>query len=60
MAWAEIYLARFPERPESARLLDLLTRAEPDFRPMVDDYGGGNTTCLFARPSGPAVPATST
>jgi poly(beta-D-mannuronate) lyase len=58
MAWAEIYLARFPERPESARLLELLTRAEPDFRPMVDDYSGGNTTCFFARPSGPATPAT--
>jgi poly(beta-D-mannuronate) lyase len=50
MAWAEIYLARFPERPESARLLDLLTRVEPDFRPMVDDYSGGNTTCFFALP----------
>jgi poly(beta-D-mannuronate) lyase len=51
MAWAEIYMARFPERPESARLLDLLTRVDPDFRPMVDDYSGGNTTCFFALPA---------
>ncbi|MGE3741204.1 MAG: alginate lyase family protein [Geminicoccaceae bacterium] len=48
MAWAEIYAARFPERPESARLLQLVRQADPDFRPMIDDYSGGNTTCLFA------------
>lgn len=48
MAWAEIYAARFPDRPESARLLELVRRADPDFRPMIDDYSGGNTTCLFA------------
>lgn len=48
MAWAEIYAARFPGRPESRRLLALLARADPGFRPMVDDYSGGNTTCFFA------------
>ena len=48
MAWAEIYVARFPRRPESRRLLALLARAGPGFRPMIDDYSGGNTTCLFA------------
>ena len=48
MAWVEIYAVRFPHRPESARLLTLLERVDPDFRPMVDDYSGGNTTCLFA------------
>lgn len=50
MAWAEIYAARFPERPESARLLSLVRETDPNFRPMIDDYSGGNTTCLFARP----------
>jgi len=50
MAWAEIYAARFPDRPESARLLQLVRQADPDFRPMIDDYSGGNTTCLFAPP----------
>jgi poly(beta-D-mannuronate) lyase len=50
MAWAEMYLARFPNRAESRRLLGLLARADPDFRPMVDDYSGGDATCLFARP----------
>lgn len=56
MAWAEIYLARFPGRPESRRLLALLTRAEPSFRPMVDDYAGGDTTCFFARPDLTGLP----
>jgi poly(beta-D-mannuronate) lyase len=50
MAWAEMYLARFPSRPESRRLLGLLARADPNFRPMVDDYSGGDATCFFARP----------
>jgi poly(beta-D-mannuronate) lyase len=53
MAWAEIYLARFPGRPESRRLLALLNRAGPGFRPMIDEYSGGDTTCMFA----PAAPA---
>lgn len=48
MAWAEIYAARFPDRPDSARLLGLVRRADANFRPMIDDYSGGNTTCLFA------------
>jgi poly(beta-D-mannuronate) lyase len=50
MAWAEMYLARFPDRPESRRLLALLARADPSFRPMIDDYSGGDATCFFARP----------
>ena len=49
MAWAEIYIARFPERAESRRLLSVLKAADPDFRPMVDEYSGGNTTCYFAQ-----------
>jgi poly(beta-D-mannuronate) lyase len=66
MAWAEPYMARFPGREESRRLLALLREADPDFRPMLDDYSGGNTTCFFAAPSdangaaeGPAAPPTS-
>ena len=50
MAWVEIYAARFPARPEAERLLALLARTDPDFRPMIDDYSGGDTTCFFARP----------
>jgi poly(beta-D-mannuronate) lyase len=50
MAWVEIYAARFPDRPESRRLLRLLAERDPDFRPMLDDYSGGATTCFFARP----------
>jgi poly(beta-D-mannuronate) lyase len=50
MAWAEMYLARFPYRAESRRLLGLLARADPSFRPMIDDYSGGDATCFFARP----------
>jgi poly(beta-D-mannuronate) lyase len=50
MAWADVYAARFPEREESRRLLQLLRGADPDFRPMLDDYSGGSTTCLFATP----------
>lgn len=51
MAWAEIYMARFPARPEAQRLAALLRRARPEFRPMLDDYSGGNTTCFFAPPT---------
>jgi poly(beta-D-mannuronate) lyase len=53
MAWSELYMARFPDREESRRLLALLERKDPDFRPMIDDYSGGNTTCFVARPGGP-------
>lgn len=49
MAWVEPYAARFPEREESRRLLALLAEADPGFRPMVDDYSGGNASCFFAR-----------
>lgn len=56
MAWVEIYLARFPGRPESRRLLALLAGTDPSFRPMVDDYAGGATTCFFARPDLAGLP----
>lgn len=48
MAWAEIYMARFPDRPEAHRLQRLLARTDQDSGPMIDDYSGGNTTCFFA------------
>jgi poly(beta-D-mannuronate) lyase len=48
MAWAEIYMARFPDRAEARRLRALLPWDRPGFRPTVDDYSGGNTTCFFA------------
>lgn len=54
MAWAEVYVARFPGREESRRLLRLLREADPDFRPMLDDYSGGSMTCLFATPASSA------
>ena len=49
MAWAELYRRALPgPRPESRRLLALLARTDPGFRPMIDDYSGGDTTCFFA------------
>ena len=51
MAWAEYLIARFPDREESRRLLKLLSGTDPGFRPMVDDYSGGNTTCFVADPA---------
>ncbi|MEO1017579.1 MAG: alginate lyase family protein [Pseudomonadota bacterium] len=47
MAWAEPYMRRFPEHPNTARLSKLLLD-EPSARPMSDDYSGGNMSCLFA------------
>jgi poly(beta-D-mannuronate) lyase len=57
MAWAEAYLARFPERDESRRLVLLLRATGGDrFRPLLDDYSGGNTSCFYARPETPTAP----
>lgn len=50
MAWAEIYIARFGDRPEAQRLEKLLATTDPGFRPMLDDYSGGDTTCFFYVP----------
>jgi poly(beta-D-mannuronate) lyase len=60
MAWVEIYAAQFPDRAESRRLLELLARADPGFRPMLDEYSGGAATCFFARPQEPRISASST
>lgn len=54
MAWTEAYRARFPERPEAARVWRQLQAYEGDLRPMIDEYSGGNTTCFFAPATAPA------
>jgi poly(beta-D-mannuronate) lyase len=51
MAWVEAYRARFPTRPETARLEALLFRGG-DPRPLVDEFAGGNLSCL----RGPLAP----
>lgn len=55
MAWAEIYMARFAERVEAKRLAAALAAFDPDFRPMIDEYSGGHTTCYFYLPAAPGV-----
>lgn len=54
MAWAETYIGRFPGREESRRLEVLLAGRDAAFRPMLDDYSGGPTTCLFRAPEAAA------
>jgi len=51
MAWAEIYWSRFPDHPQAGRLTAALRSFEDEFRPMIDEYAGGNTTCFFHRPT---------
>jgi len=60
MAWTEIYAARFPGRPETERIAAVLAAHGPDFRPMVDEYGGGNLSCLFPQAVLRTVSASST
>ncbi len=60
MAWAEIYLARFPTRTESRRLAATLAAHGPEVRPMIDEYGGGHLTCFFADPDRDPFSASST
>ncbi len=55
MAWVEAYRARFPTRPETAQLEALLFRAG-DPRPLVDEFAGGNLSCLRG-PLGPPLRA---
>jgi poly(beta-D-mannuronate) lyase len=50
MAWAEAYVARFPDRAEARDLRRQLDAFEPDHRPMIDEYSGGNMSCFFVRP----------
>lgn len=53
MAWVEAYRARFPARPETVRLEALLFRGG-DPRPLVDEFAGGNLSCLRG-PLGPSL-----
>lgn len=50
MAWAELYRARFPDRPESAALARLVPREGEPGWPLIDDYVGGNATCRVLTP----------
>lgn len=50
MAWAVLYRARFPDRPEAVALGQLLPHTGEPGWPLVDDYVGGNTTCRIATP----------
>ena len=48
MAWLEPYRARFPERAATRSLVQLLGEFDPQPRPMVDEFSGGNMSCFFA------------
>jgi poly(beta-D-mannuronate) lyase len=48
MAWLEAYRARFPERAATTTLVRLLDEAGDARRPLVDEFSGGNLSCLFA------------
>jgi len=50
MAWAELYRARFPDRPEAAALTRILPHAGQPGWPLIDDYVGGNATCRILTP----------
>ena len=43
MAWADVYAARFPERPAARRLA---VRLAASHRPLIDDYSGGDVAKL--------------
>ena len=47
MAWTEPYVARFPESATSRRLRRLLDEFGAT-RPLIDEFSGGNMSCLFA------------
>lgn len=60
MAWAELYRARFPERPESMRLLSRLPARGDRGWPLIDDYVGGNATCrVLTEAPPPSLPGAS-
>ncbi|MEJ5231190.1 MAG: alginate lyase family protein [Geminicoccaceae bacterium] len=54
MAWVEIYRARFPDREETRRL-EALLRRDGDPRPLVDEFAGGNLSCLRGPLSSPRL-----
>ncbi|MCB1972148.1 MAG: alginate lyase family protein [Geminicoccaceae bacterium] len=47
MAWFEAYAARFGDRSSARRLGQILIEHGHDGAPMIDDYFGSVTTCLF-------------
>lgn len=50
MAWVEPYIRRFPDSENAKRIIALRGGHMFDERPLIDDYSGGNLTCLFAQP----------
>ncbi len=55
MAWIEPYISRFPNHPNSQRLSKLILN-QAGSRPLIDDYSGGNMSCLFASMAEAAQP----
>ncbi len=51
MAWFEPYRARFPEGPLTQMLEDQIRAHGTLDQPMLDDYVGVATTCLYADPT---------
>ena len=51
MAWFEPYRARFPESPLTQMLEDQIRAHGTLDQPMLDDYVGVATTCLYADPT---------
>ncbi len=51
MAWFEPYRARFPDSPLTKRLEAQIRALGTLDQPMLDDYVGVATTCLFADPT---------
>jgi len=47
MAWVEAYRARFPNAELSRRLQDKLEAFGEAEQPLIDEYIGGNASCLF-------------
>ena len=47
MAWVEAYRARFPTSELALRLQDRLDAFGAAEQPLIDDYIGGNASCLF-------------
>jgi len=47
MAWAEAYMARFPQSDLARRLREQLIAFGATGEPMIDEYFGGNASCFF-------------
>lgn len=51
MAWFEAYRARFPDSALTHRLEAQIEAYGTYEKPLLDEYAGGATTCLFADPA---------